>query len=144
MDLHPRERFPIGRFDPCALWSRGLASCKNCRRVEIGVTWKFRLIFLPGNYISRFSHILYSISLFAVAFLRVGKYGAIFIFDCLGPSTGMTDRTFLFNSPPVHSMARLGSVHRSWHGLDPVRGHRTSFPDFGMVHGILQAVFGRF
>ena len=53
------EGFPNGIFCPCALWARGLARLKNCRRVAaaadaaavVGVTWKFRLTFWLGNYI---------------------------------------------------------------------------------------------
>ena len=49
------EGSPNGIFCPCALWARGLARLKNCRRVAaaaiVGVTWKFRSTFWLGNYI---------------------------------------------------------------------------------------------
>jgi hypothetical protein len=52
------EGFPNGIFHPCTLWARGLARWKNCRRVAavVGVIWKFRSKFRPGNYILSFTN----------------------------------------------------------------------------------------
>ena len=52
------EGFPNGIFHPCALWARALARWENCRRaaVAVGVIWKFRSTFRPGNYIWSFSY----------------------------------------------------------------------------------------
>ena len=52
------EGFPNGIFHPCPLWARALARWKNCRRVvvAVGVIWKFRSTFRPGNYIWSFSY----------------------------------------------------------------------------------------
>ena len=49
------EGFPNGIFHPCVLWARGLTRWENCRRAVVGVIWKFRLTFRPGNYIWSFS-----------------------------------------------------------------------------------------
>ena len=43
------EGFPNGIFYPCALWARGLARWKNCRRVVGGVISKNWKIENPGN-----------------------------------------------------------------------------------------------
>ena len=50
---------PNGIFGPWAWWSRALARWESCRRVVVvvvGVTWKFRSTFRPGNYIWSFSY----------------------------------------------------------------------------------------
>ena len=44
------EGFPNGIFHPCALWARGLARQKNCRRVvaaAVGVSWFHRGAIAP-------------------------------------------------------------------------------------------------
>ena len=46
--------FLNGIFHPCALWVRGLNRLESCRQTAVGVTWKFRLSFWPGNYIWSF------------------------------------------------------------------------------------------
>ena len=50
---HGSEGFPNGIFHPCALWARGVARLNDCRHVvaAVGVIWRFRSTFWPGNYI---------------------------------------------------------------------------------------------
>ena len=52
------EGFPIGIFHPCALWARAPARWESCRcaAVVVGVIWKFRSTFRPGNYIWSFAY----------------------------------------------------------------------------------------
>ena len=53
------EGFPNGIFHPCALLARALARWDSCRRVvvvAVGIIWKFRSTFRPGNYIVSFSY----------------------------------------------------------------------------------------
>ena len=59
-DICRSEGLLNGIFHPCALRDRGLAGWESCRRVvavvvaAVGVIWKFRLTFRPGNYIWSF------------------------------------------------------------------------------------------
>ena len=50
------QAFRNGIFHPCALWARGLARSKNCRRIAIavGAIWKFRPTFRPEHFDWRF------------------------------------------------------------------------------------------